>query len=284
MASLPGADSVDHRAVADANRRFYARTAHAYEATENCLVDRRKQALLERLLDDAVARSGRAPGEMVALDACGGSGNVSMKLLRRGLAVTNVDVSPEMHDLFRAKLRQSGLDAEIQLREIADFLRDSTRRFDLVVFSSALHHLKDLEAVMDLVSQRLRPGGALLTVFDPTLRSELSTAARAVLWLDYVGWKLFRQTGDVVDAVRRRLARRRAGMEAAPGEAFDGFIAEYRARSGIDDAALRAFLVSRGFAIVSHARLPEARYRIPRWLLRGLGARTEFTILAERPE
>ncbi len=278
-------EEIDHQAIAAANRRFYAKAAETYEATETCVVDSRRQALLERQIDDVLQLLGNWSLETtIALDACGGSGNVSLKLLRRGVKVVNVDVSPEMLQIFRRKLAEAGHHADVVESEVADYLRRTQYSFDIVVFSSALHHLKDLEALMVLVFARLRPGGVLLTSFDPTLRSRLNWWSRIVIWLDYVWFKLTQQTGDFLRAAMRRLRRSIGGDRGATSnEAFDGVLAEYRARTGIDDLSLEAFLERIGFEIVRHLRVAEARFTGCRWLLKALAEATEFSILARKP-
>jgi 2-polyprenyl-3-methyl-5-hydroxy-6-metoxy-1,4-benzoquinol methylase len=284
MSSSRADDGIDHREVAAANERFYAKTAEVYETTENCLVDARKQRFLEELLDELIAKCHRPLHQMTVLDACGGSGNVGLKLLRRGAAVLNVDVSPDMQEIFMRKVAASGFRAETEHAEIVDFLRDSPRRFDAVVFSSALHHLKDIEVAMSLVFDRLNPGGLLLTVFDPTPRSRLGAVARASIWLDYASFKLLRHTRDVPSAIRRRMRRARPVTASTPlDDAFDGFLAEYHARHGIDDLELSSFPTGVGFRIASHRRLSEARYGIARAILNAVKAPTEFTILAQKP-
>jgi len=51
-----------------------------------------------------------------------------------------------------------------RVAEIQGFLQDDDRRWNLVVFSSALHHLEDYRAVLALAVRRLAPGGVLATI------------------------------------------------------------------------------------------------------------------------
>ena len=101
--------SSEYQRVAEANRQFYARTASLYDASETCVTNRRIQQRLEADLDRIIGISGRRQGTIRALDACGGSGNVALKLLNRGVDVTLVDISQEFLGLFSAKCAASGI-------------------------------------------------------------------------------------------------------------------------------------------------------------------------------
>ena len=74
--------------IAEANRQFYSQIAPLYDGSETCVTDRRIQKQLEADLDRILGIIGRQPKEIRALDACGGSGNVALKLLNRGVDVT----------------------------------------------------------------------------------------------------------------------------------------------------------------------------------------------------
>ena len=69
-----------YRRVADANREFYRRTAHSYDASETCVNDREAQRGLSRDIATIVDLLDRPAHDIRALDACGGSGNVALKL------------------------------------------------------------------------------------------------------------------------------------------------------------------------------------------------------------
>ncbi len=249
--------------AAEANRRFYADLAETYDATEGCVVDPRSQARLRSLLEQALGYAG--PGGR-ALDACGGSGNVSLELGERGVPTLTVDVSAEMLALFERKARARGLPAETRVVEIEDFLRSTDERFALVVFSSALHHLEEPGTVLELAVGRLRPGGVLLTVFDPT---RAGRTGRALRLLDY-GLHVLRRTP------RRLLSRRPSGSTI-------GALAERHALAGLDDLALRERLERTGLEILLHERCHDARFAVTRAAARLLREPTAFALLARRP-
>jgi len=149
------------RITADANRRFYAAAAEEYDLTEDCVIDPVERERLRRALSKAIAA---ASERRHVLDACGGSGNASLVLHELGVTPVTVDISPEMLNIYRRKAKACGYEAETKVAEIQGFLQDDDRRWNLVVFSSALHHLEDYGAVLALAVRRLAPGGVLVTI------------------------------------------------------------------------------------------------------------------------
>jgi len=283
-ASSAPARSADR--VAEANRRYYAATAADYDRCETCLVAPAAQA---RLADELAELAGWLPPRShrpLALDACGGTGNASLKLLDLGFDVVNVDVSPAMHALLADKLaaRSDGARCRLVETPVDAFLAEDRRRFDVIVFSSALHHLHDYTAVLVAAAERLAPGGWIHTCFDPTARSALPPLERAALRLDYLLYKVFVRFDDLPASALRWLRRRLGrGPDAAdPDGAALGALAEFHALRGIDDRVLVAELAAKGVSVARHRRIAHARFApIRRWLERR-GAATEFGLLLQR--
>jgi len=276
--------------IASANRLFYAQTAALYDLTETCVTDPRAQALLEADLDRILQLIPRPLAQVRALDACGGSGNISLKLLRRGVQVTLADISEDLQAIFRRKCDAAGFTPRIHTGEIAAFLAGSEAQFDLIVFSSALHHLENVEAVLCLARERLAPGGLLFTTFDPTARAQHHLLTRVIQRVDYYGYKVFCQTSDVWAAAGRRTKRILAGASAADkskaaiNESTAGMLAEYHVEKGIDDLALVSRLKQAGYEVVWHDRYSGGRTALTRWLIRLLGDATSFKLLLRRVE
>jgi 2-polyprenyl-3-methyl-5-hydroxy-6-metoxy-1,4-benzoquinol methylase len=282
--------SPQYRKVAEANRQYYARNACLYEATETCVTDPAAQHYLEYTLDSIVEQMGRPACESVALDACGGTGNVALKLLRRGLKTTITDISRDQLAIFESKCVSSGFTADVFCTEVADFLTQRQRAFDLIVFSSALHHLENVQAVLHLCLTALKPGGLLFTIHDPTSRDGRKRLTRAVLRADYFAFKCLEQFLDLPAAMGRRIKRIFLRADSTNREdvqitdATLGVLAEYYANSGIDDLKLVADLQSFGFQVIWHKRRSGGRYGITRRLVSRLGDKTEFELLLRRPD
>ncbi|SRR6266516_7816118 len=280
--------SSKYQRVVEANRQFYAQIASLYDKSETCVRDQRIQQRLEVDLDRIVGIIGRPQGAIRALDACGGSGNVALKLLNRGVDVTLVDVSSELMDIFRCKCAASRITPRIVCSEIGSFLSETSRTFDLIVFSSALHHIENFEHVLRLAFRCLEPRGLLYTVFDPTSSCMLQTSTRVLQRLEYITFKLFCQTRDLPAAILRRFRRVLSGVsarrksDAALTRATAGLLAEFHAEQGIDDLALVAQLTTVGFEVVWHERYADGRFDLTRRIIERTGDSTSFKLLLRK--
>ena len=256
--------------AAEANRRFYRTIAATYDETELAGAHPGARALLDELLRRALSLVGENPS---VLDACGGSGYVSEMLLRRGIRPVVVDVSSEMLALWRAKAERLGSEPEAVESEILDFLVTDPRTWDVIVFSSALHHLDSPERVVEAAAGRLRPGGVLVTAFDPPL------AVRGDRLLRRLDWVLFQAVHEPREFMRTLAARLRRSVTDEPPI---GRLAERYAYEGVDDDALCRLLESRGFELVVHRRTPDARLLLVRALLRLMRRDGAFHLVARR--
>lgn len=153
--------------VAEANRRNYAKVARSYVERVRCVVDPQEQQRLKQQIGRAMAVLGDLGRPIVALDACGGAGNAAMQLLKLGCNVTLADISPEMIEIYKESCRDADLPAVAVPTEIGDYLSRHHGVFDLIIFSSALHHLEDPVGVLRLARSSLTKGGIIATLFDP---------------------------------------------------------------------------------------------------------------------
>ena len=184
---------------AEANRLFYAEHAVDYDATEFCANAALGQQRLRQGLAPAL---GALPPDARVLDAGGGSGNASRYLFEQGLQPVLVDVSAEMVALWRSKASALGYEPQTQVAELEAFFAGDQRSWDLVVFSSVLHHLEDPGRLLGQVARRLAPGGFIVTVFDPLQLPHLGAILRK---LDYVGWLIVHARGELPRVVAQRL-------------------------------------------------------------------------------
>lgn len=284
--------SEQYRKVAEANREYYAITAQMYDTSETCVTNRYVQEQLEVDLDRIVALIGRPIQEIHVLDACGGTGNVALKLLRRGLRVSISDISAEQLEIFRKKCERENFSPQIIRGEIGELLRQDQVHYTLIIFSSALHHLENISEILRLAFDRLEPGGLLFTVFDPTATEKHKKISRAVLRAEYVVFKIVGQTRDLPFALARYLRRRisacnRQGSNDKQAlelsENTFGVLAEYHVENGIDDIALVEELGRMGYQVVWHIRYPDGRYLLTRQLIGLLKDATQFKLLLRRP-
>lgn len=264
--------------AADANRLLYARIAGSYDQAEECVVDKRlRQRLRAALVQGADMVSNITDAPRV-LDACGGSGNASLILMSLGLHPVTVDISPEMLAIFREKAQAQGYVPECVTSELAYFLRNDSRGWDMIVFSSALHHFEEPETMLDLAGTKTAPGGVIVTMFDPVRVGRLGRHLRKI---DYLLHIIVRTPERLAGLVRARVHR--GEISGQPGDHAVGEMAERHALVGLDDVAIRASFARRGWRIVEHDRRYEGRFRVTRLIFRVLHQHSSFSFIVQAP-
>jgi len=203
----PGQSPQDE--VIAANIEFYKRTTtgeYDYDHYEYCVSDRFIQRMVEKDLEViASALSGKSR-KIHCLDCGGGSGNLTLKMLRRGWDVTVVDVSPDMLAAADSKLKAVGYKPKLVNDSIENFLTTSRDVFDVVTFSSVLHHLYDPLNVIRTVATRIAPGGFFYSNFDMPRPSNHFVTAR-FLDFDTFFAKFLVDKRDFLPGIFRRLRK-----------------------------------------------------------------------------
>jgi 2-polyprenyl-3-methyl-5-hydroxy-6-metoxy-1,4-benzoquinol methylase len=277
-----GEDSAAQTRVIDANVEFYKEIAKKYDSYEACACEEFYQLMLEEDVD-AIAASLTPRFERIrCLDCGGGSGNLTIKMLRRGWEVTVVDVSPEMLALLKRKVRRLGFEARFENRSIEGFLSATTGKWELITFSSVLHHLYRPEEVVRKAAARIGVGGIFYSNFDP-VRPESRMVSSCFYNLDTTLAKALHDRRDFLPGIGRRLQKLmgRAPKTLERVVAGAGDLAEYHARAGLDDAAIAGVLEQEGFR-VQWTRYATGRTRLTRWLNERVRALLSFKLMAQR--
>jgi SAM-dependent methyltransferase len=281
--NLPDKDRVAARVIA-ANRKFYHQIADKYEGYESCFID----AYLQRILEEDLSRihsyllsRGRT---LSCLDCGGGTGNVALKMLARGWHVTVVDVSAEMLAILDEKARARRHSPTLIHSSLEHFLEYRTiDAYDLVAFSSVLHHLHSYLNTVECVTKLLRPGGIFYSNYDPVV-------PKNPLWwhvldsLDIACAKLLLAPTDLLPGIGRRLRKLSSRNDPSFGRpvvsAAD--LAEFHARTGVDDEQVVRLLRTQGFSVLTHQRFLTGRTRAVRFLNERLRLLQSFKIIARR--
>jgi 2-polyprenyl-6-hydroxyphenyl methylase/3-demethylubiquinone-9 3-methyltransferase len=122
---------------------------------ENSAAFRERLAVWSALVEQNV-RLGAA-----VLDAGCGPGALACVAAQRA-RVTAVDASPAMLAISRRRAAAAGVELDTLLGSIGDADLLAGRRFDVILCSSVLEYMDDLDAALDWLILRLAPGGALL--------------------------------------------------------------------------------------------------------------------------
>ena len=275
--------SVAEAQVIAANVDFYRQIAAKYDSSERYLFD----PLLQRSIEQDLTKIGSCFGSVRRTPSClecgGGTGNLTLKMCARGWKVTAVDVSEEMLTSLRAKALARGFTPTLIAAPIERFLDEVEETYDLVAFSGVLHHLYSYASVVERASLHVCPGGFFYSNLDPVVPRRL-LRARCFDSVDTALGKLSHDPLDVVPGVWRRMRKLFLPHDVmfnrpvvSPGD-----IAEYHARSGVDDLQIINQLRKAGFVMLDHFRYPSGRTRISRWVNKRVRASELFKIIAQR--
>ncbi len=247
--------------VAEANRRAYGEegAAAAYDKTH--FLHPRQAELLMDDLRRALDTLGDLGRPAVALDACGGTGFAGLKLNALGCETHYVDISEEMVRHYRRRCEAAGFAPNATCSEILSYFDHVGRSFDLIVFSSSLHHLEDPVLVLRHAKRALAPGGLIATLFDPIRPDRLARVLGEPLRLIDRAWveprKVFTRAMPVLRRIvgGGRRAKEAGGDELALTEDNVGHIAEFYGDIGFDDFALaREIEKETGLRVLRHDR------------------------------
>lgn len=186
-----------------------------------------------------------------AVDMCGGAGRASfiLKECDPDCDLTLVDCADKMLAVAEQKAEQMDVqDIKIVKQDAFSFLKEA-EQFDLIIFSSAIHHFKDPVELLHSASCRLKPGGLIVTIADPTI---LIKSTR---------YQFFEFMVATREEKKRRLQKWFYQIWPIKSEKTtalldDVDIAEYQAITGIDDHSLRRDLQQQGLEPLVHLRYP----------------------------
>lgn len=96
---------------------------------------------------------------MSAMEFGCGTGLVSMKLAPMLKLIVAADNSEQMLDALNNKIMKTGYDNVSTYKFNIDQDKFPDTKFDLIFSSMVLHHIKDIKALLLMISQSLNPGG-----------------------------------------------------------------------------------------------------------------------------
>jgi 2-polyprenyl-3-methyl-5-hydroxy-6-metoxy-1,4-benzoquinol methylase len=196
--------------------------------------------LLVRVFDSA-ARSAKTPR---VLDLGAGDGSVTLPFLDLGAEVVAVDLSNFQLETLRKRCAAYHSRLESRCEDVLSFVQHETRRFDVVVLNSFLHHVPNYLGLLTDVLALLKPHGQLFSFQDPVRYDTIGIGGRMFTNMAYFSWRVLK--GDVIGGAARRIRR-------AFGIYLDDSVhdnAEYHVtRKGVDQDAIAALLIEAGFQV-----------------------------------
>lgn len=127
------------------------------------------------------------------LDVGCGAGLLSEALAREGAVVTALDLAPELIDVAKLHLLESGLTVDYRLQSVEALAAEAPGSFDAITCMEMLEHVPDPSAIVRACRQLLKPGGRL---FLSTLNRTPAAFAVAIVGAEYVARLLPRGTHD----------------------------------------------------------------------------------------
>ena len=278
-------ESASSRVIA-ANVEMYRSHSKSYDQSWESSFGRSLDAELKSDLDRIAANFSGSPESFRCLDCGAGTGAVTLDMLARGWAVTAIDVSPDMLELLKNKIVARKLKSAMLINEPAErFLASEGLNYHLITFNSVLHHLYRYSAVVGLAADHLVPGGFLYSNVDRVMPSRRALA-EFLDSLDTLLAKLSYERSDLIPGTVRRVRKffGRTDPKYRRKIASVGDLAEFHARSGVDDIELVQMLKRKGLCIVEHSRYPLARTGFGKRMNGWLKFREEFKIIAQKKD
>ncbi|MFH1599666.1 MAG: bifunctional 2-polyprenyl-6-hydroxyphenol methylase/3-demethylubiquinol 3-O-methyltransferase UbiG [Pseudomonadota bacterium] len=127
------------------------------------------------------------------LDVGCGGGLLSEAMAASGARVTALDLAPELIEVARLHLLESGLDVDYRLQSVESLADEAPASFDAITCMEMLEHVPDPGSVLRACDRLLKPGGVLLL---STLNRTPAAFALAIVGAEYIARLLPRGTHD----------------------------------------------------------------------------------------
>ena len=164
----------------EGSQAIWSRERNFHDALASQLdIDELSRPRAPNRLDDALVELAGDVQGCAVLDAGCGQGDLTLRLLDGGAAVTALDLSPGMVDVVRQRVRRTVGDCDAFSAVVAP-LEDSglaSSSMDLVVGKFVLHHV-DVRAGSAELQRILRPGGRAIFVENSGANPVLAFARR----------------------------------------------------------------------------------------------------------
>lgn len=179
-----------------------------------------------------------------AVDLCGGAGKAAfvLKSCAPDCKVTLVDLSEKMLEIARERIAKNNIQGIDVVQADAFSFLDSEGEYDLIVFSSAVHHFKEPLDLLKSAAARLSENGIIITIADPTT----ITKSRR--------YQFFRFLAASSEHQKQMIKQMFSTNSSSNNADFD--MAEYQTYTGIDDRQLARGVRGVGLSPLLHLRYP----------------------------
>ena len=133
------------------------------------------------------------------LDVGCGAGLLSEAMAREGADVTALDLAPELVEVAKLHLLESGLQVDYRLVSVEALAAEMPGSFDVVTCMEMLEHVPDPGSVLQACATLLKPGGRL---FASTLNRTPLAFAAAIVGAEYLAKLLPKGTHEYRSFIR----------------------------------------------------------------------------------
>lgn len=133
------------------------------------------------------------------LDVGCGAGLLSEALAREGGRVTALDLSPDLVEIAKLHLLESGLVVDYRLQSVESLAVEQPGAYDAITCMEMLEHVPDPCSVLQACATLLKPGGRM---FVSTLNRTPLAFAAAIVGAEYVAGLLPKGTHDYQSFIR----------------------------------------------------------------------------------
>lgn len=196
---------------------------------------------------------------LTAIDVCGGAGKAAFILQRCGGCETVLlDSAEKMLEIADRKIaREQIKDVTPVLDDALKYLDDTETMFDIIVFSSAIHHFKDPLQLVNLAFDKLTPQGIMVILGEPTKMVSSAKYRRIVSTYGFFS------SAETRREFYKSIPARLKGNHKSPDYRDP---AEYQAHLGIDDVELSLSLTALDMNVLLHFNYPAAPSNVVRFL------------------
>ncbi|MFH1840214.1 MAG: methyltransferase domain-containing protein [Nanoarchaeota archaeon] len=185
-----------------------------------------------------------------SLDCGCGTGKLALNLLRKGFLVSVLDISEEMIKITNKKIKKSPFrDNNVisYVSEIDDFFIKNDEKFELICFTSVLHHLGDYFKTLDYAIKHLNNNGVIYISGEPQL---ITTKNRLIKIIEFMSgqsiniYRTLKNPKHTINFLRNKFSKNQNN------KAINVDLAEFHASKGLEDKKIVEFLQKSGFKVL----------------------------------
>lgn len=174
--------------ILEANIREHIKEAKYYDLIHTEIFNLSEQKRIQGRLHEITNEYSK---NIKILEIGAGTGNVTLKLLDMGFKnITCVDISKDMLNILRKKLSDYKIDINLVVSDIDSYLNNNSKKSDLIIMSSVLHHLPDYIKTLRTMRKNLSNNGKIYATHEPMPPSGLNKVVKIILKIDYLFYML----------------------------------------------------------------------------------------------